>query len=99
MAKYKLTNHAVLDLNEIWKYTFLNWSEKQADNYYSMLLKSCQMLADNPNIWKKYQAVKNGLFGIHVNKHIIFYRIIDKNIVEITRILYERMDIENRIEG
>lgn len=27
MAKYELTNKAVVDLNEIWEYTIENWSE------------------------------------------------------------------------
>lgn len=41
MAKYELTNEAVEDLGKIWDYTFDNWSEKQADSYYEMLLENC----------------------------------------------------------
>lgn len=35
--------------------------------------------------------------GIKVNRHIIFYRIINENYVEITRILHQSMDLKNRI--
>ena len=35
MAKYLITNKAVEDLSKIWEYTFDNWSEDQADKYYS----------------------------------------------------------------
>ncbi|MFO7673877.1 MAG: type II toxin-antitoxin system RelE/ParE family toxin [Lutibacter sp.] len=31
------------------------------------------------------------------NRHIIFYRILNENDVEITRILHERMDLKRRI--
>lgn len=50
MSKYKLTNKAVEDLTNIWNYSFDKWSEKQADNYYEMLLENCQNIAEDPKI-------------------------------------------------
>lgn len=97
MFKYKLTNKAVEDLTNIWNYTFDKWSEKQADKYYEMLLENCQNIAEDPKIGKKYEGVKNELLGLKVNRHIIFYRQLDNKQIEITRILHERMDLENRI--
>lgn len=97
MDRYKLTNKAVEDLNEIWNYTVVKWSEEQADRYYDMLLNSCQDIADNPDLGKKYDGVTTGLFGIKANRHIIFYRKIDNKTIEITRILHGRMDLKNRI--
>lgn len=32
MAKYKLTNRAVVDLAEIWNYTFGQWSKNKPRN-------------------------------------------------------------------
>ena len=46
MAKYELTKKATKDLGEIWNYTVDTWSENQADQYYFMLLDSCQDIAD-----------------------------------------------------
>jgi len=45
MAEYRLTNQAVEDLNEIWNYTFDEWSEEQADKYYEMLIRFCLNIA------------------------------------------------------
>jgi toxin ParE1/3/4 len=45
MAKYQLTNKAVNDISEVWNYTADNWSEIQADNYYNLLINTCQDLA------------------------------------------------------
>ncbi len=98
MGKYKLTNQAVVDLNGIWEYTFFEWSEKQADRYYNSLLESCEEIANNPNLGRHYKGVRNDLFGIPANKHIIFYRIVNDDFIEITRILHERMDIESRLK-
>ena len=97
MATYKLTNKAVEDLNQIWEYTIYKWSEQQADNYYNLLLESCQNIADKPNLGKNYDGIMSELFGLKTNRHIIFYRIFSEQYVEITRILHERMDLKNRI--
>ena len=50
MAKYSLTNKAVEDLAKIWDYTFEQWFEQQADNYYEMLISNCEEISNNPNI-------------------------------------------------
>lgn len=97
MAKYKLTNKAAEDLSNIWEYTFEVWSEQQADKYYSELISICQEIAENPNLGKAYEEISKQLLGIKANRHIIFYRTLNENYVEITRILHERMDLRRRI--
>jgi toxin ParE1/3/4 len=97
MAEFKLTNKAVEDLSKIWDYTFEAWSENQADKYYEMLISSCQEIADNPQLGKNYDGIAESLLGIKTNRHIIFYRTLNVNYIEITRILHERMDLKKRI--
>ena len=98
MAKYHLTNKAVKDLADIWNYTYDTWSERQADEYYNMLIVSCNQIAENPNLLgKRYDEILEGIRGFKTNKHIIFYRIVHDNEVEIVRILHERMDLRHRI--
>jgi toxin ParE1/3/4 len=97
MASYRLTNKAVEDLNQIWKYSLNTWSEEQADYYYQMLISICQDLADNPGIGRTYDTILPGLLGFIANKHIVFYRVIEAELIEVVRILHGRMDIKNRI--
>lgn len=97
MANYIITKKAVHDLAKIWEYTFDFWSENQADNYYNMLINNFEKIAKNPNIGKNYNNIFNLLFGLKVGKHIIFYRKLSLNSIEITRILHEKMDLSNRI--
>ena len=97
MAEYKLTNKAVADLSKIWEYTFEVWSEKQADKYYDGLISNCEEIAKNPDLGKNYEGISKQLLGIKSNRHIIFYRTLNENYVEITRILHERMDLKKRI--
>ncbi len=97
MAKFKLTNKAVEDLSKIWDYTFEIWSENQADKYYEMLISTCQEIADNPVLGKNCDGINQSLFGMKMYRHINFYRTLNENFVEITRILHERMDLKKRI--
>jgi len=98
MAKYKLTNKAVDDLTHIWNYTIDKWSENQADNYYQMLLDNFNEVANNPDLGINYSALIENLLGFRAGRHLIFYRKIEENEIEITRILHEQMDLKNRIK-
>ena len=98
MAEYRLTRKALQDLDDIWYYTVDKWSEQQADSYYNMLTASCQKIATNPNLYgKRYDGIFDGLRGFKVGKHLLFYRILDDDVVEIIRILHEHMDLQNSI--
>ena len=97
MANYELTNEAVEDLTKIWDYTFEKWSEKQADKFYKMLLENFQHIADDPDFGKNYDGIRDELFGIKANRHIIFYRKFNDKPIEITRILHERTDLKTRL--
>jgi len=98
MAKVILRQEAINDLNEIWLYTFEKWSEKQADKYYSLLEYACLEIVNNAELGKEYNGVETSLFGLKTGKHIIFYRIITKQEIEIIRILHERMDLKNSFD-
>jgi len=97
MANYKLTKKAVQDLSQIWNYTFDNWSENQADKYYEELINHCSNIANEPQVGKQYDFLIEGLRGSKVNKHIIFYRRITDEEIEVERILHERMDLKTRL--
>ena len=100
MAKYHLTNKAVEDLSDIWEYTVDTWSERQADDYYNMLIASFQKITENPQLFGlKYEEIAEGLHGYRANKHIIIYRILADEDILIIRILHQRMDLKHRILG
>lgn len=94
MAKVYLTKKAVEDLEEIWDYTVETWSENQAEIYYSLLIDSCQELANKPNLGKSYEVVEKNVLGFKSGQHIIFYRIVTEMEIEVVRILHGMMDIK-----
>jgi len=97
MPSVKFTTKAVKDLSDIWNYTFETWSEKQADRYYRHIIKECERLSKNPELGKHYGIVES-LRGRKIEKHIIFYRTLNEQNIEIERILHERMDLKRRLD-
>lgn len=97
MAKYSFSNKAVEDLSNIWDYTFNVWSETQADKYFELIIETCKKISGNSDIGKNYSHISNEIFGFHVGKHIIFYRILTPKEIEVLRILHSRMDLKIRI--
>ena len=98
MAKFKFTNNAVKDLSDIWSYTVETWSESQADIYYKLIISACSTIAKKPQIGKAYPEIYPDLKGKLTSKHIIFYRVLEEQTIEITRILHERMDLKNKLK-
>lgn len=98
MGRYQITKRAVQDLADIWNYTYDKWSERQADSYYDQLNKAFESIASYPEQGRNYDGIRRDLYGFKVNRHIIFYRIITNGMVEIARILHERMDLKNRLK-
>ncbi len=99
MARVILRQKAIDDLNDIWNYTYDQWSENQADRYYATIKLACQELGKDSTVGKQYAGVKNNLLGLKSGKHIIFYQAISDNEIEVIRILHEKMDLKNRIIG
>jgi len=97
MAKFYFTNKAVEDLSEIWDYTVETWSESQAEIYYSLLIDSCQELANKPSQGKSYEVVERNILGFKTGQHVIFYRMVTETEIEVVRILHGMMDMKNHL--
>lgn len=99
MAKYYISNKAVEDLSSIWEYTLETWSESQADIYYRELINAIRGIAERPCFFdREYVEIHQGLFARQCKKHLVFYKLDSAGVVEIVRILHERMDITRRLQ-
>ena len=95
---YKISKQAEIDLENIWLYTFEEWSLEQADYYYDLIMDEIEYISVNPKSGKDYNEVRKGYFRSRVKSHFIFYKINPKEQkVEIIRILHQQMDIESHI--
>lgn len=94
---YKISVKASEDIENIWLYTFENWSFEQADRYVNLIFDEIEYLADNPNSGKDFSHIRKSYRCSKVKSHLIFYRLVEKQNIEIIRVLHQRMDIENRL--
>jgi toxin ParE1/3/4 len=95
---YKISNKAAEDIENIWLYTYENWSLEQADRYINLIFDEIEFLADNPGSGKDFDSIRKKYRYSRVKSHLIFYRQVDKQrLIEVIRILHQRMDIEERL--
>jgi len=94
--KYELSNLAILDLEDIWKYTAKNWSISQANSYYRLFYNKIDEICKHPNIGKSIEQLKKEHRIVKVKSHLIIYKIKNETIF-VDRILHQRMDIKTRI--
>ena len=95
--KYRISKQAIDDLNEIWIYTFHKWSKDQADRYYALIIDEIEFIAENYLIGKSAEQTRKNYRVTKIKSHLIFYRKVENDIVEIVRILNQRMDIKKRL--
>jgi toxin ParE1/3/4 len=96
MNNYVIRKKAVKDLESIWIYTFENWSEKQADRYYQLIIEEIEYISKNKDSGKSAMHIKKGYRYSKVKSHLIFYRLNRFEQVEIVRILHQSMDIDSK---
>ncbi len=96
MAKVHFSKRAVQDLAGIWEYTFDEWSERQADKYYSILIQACQEIAADSKKGKPYDEVAENVSGFLIYRHIILFKRISASEVLIVRILHAQMDLKSK---
>lgn len=87
---YKLSPRAQTDLEEIWLYTFRNWSLEQADRYHNDIMAAIAALAQGAKLGRRAD-IRDGYFKCAVRSHLVFYRQSDAGI-DVIRILHRSMD-------
>ncbi|MCP4123492.1 MAG: type II toxin-antitoxin system RelE/ParE family toxin [Bacteroidetes bacterium] len=98
MTNYIISKEALEDLENIWIYTFHKWSVEQADRYHLLLIDEMKFISQNKMSAKSVGHIRVGYRMSPVKSHLIFYRISNKNVIEIIRILHKRIDIENNLK-
>ena len=96
-AKYRISAVAINDLDEIWEYTFTNWSKEQADRYHKLLISEIAFVAENRTIGKSMDHVKEGYLVTYVKSHMIFFKR-NEEIVVVIRILHQKMEVESNLK-
>lgn len=91
LSKFDLSNQAVVDLEEIWLYTFKNWSLEQADFYLTSIEKSITLISAKPLLGKRY---RQDVYYFKVTSHYIFYNNRSRKVL---RVLHKNSDLPKHL--
>ena len=92
MHHYILSKKTQEDIDTIYEFGVLKFGKDQALNYLSELRAHFELLLKNPEIGKKRDEIKYGLYSLPCASHIIFYRILN-NHLRIIRVLHGSRDL------
>ncbi|HEX9825041.1 MAG TPA: type II toxin-antitoxin system RelE/ParE family toxin [Flavobacteriaceae bacterium] len=96
--KYRISQQAIEDLDNIWVFTLNTWSKEQADRYYALIIEEIEFIADHFMTGKSAEQTRKNYRVTKIKSHLIYYRKVENEMVEIVRILHQRMDIKKRLE-
>jgi toxin ParE1/3/4 len=97
MTGFELTKKAKSDLKDIAVYTQNTWGKHQRNIYLTALDQSFYALAADHLKGRDCGEIRIGYRQHKVGKHIIFYREINSSLIQIVRILHEKMEIETHL--
>jgi toxin ParE1/3/4 len=103
--RVRLGAQAERDLLSILQWTAENFGGQQAKNYRTTLLQSIRELAAGPDVSgaRKRDDIVKGFYSLHIarhgrhGRHLLLYRLIGDQTIEIARILHDSMDLRRHL--
>ncbi|PVV06219.1 MAG: hypothetical protein B6D77_16380 [gamma proteobacterium symbiont of Ctena orbiculata] len=89
--RYKFTDKAERDLEDIIDYTVQEWGVSQANTYLDGLESRAQLLAENPDLGMARETLIERLLSFPYESHILYYKKQARGIM-ILRVLHQHMD-------
>lgn len=96
MKSFVLTSKAKADLQAIAIFTEERWGKEQRNFYIKQFDDAFHMLANAPLVGKACDYIRSGYRKFPQGSHIIFYKDISQEKIEIVRILHKNMDVESK---
>ena len=92
--KYTLSKRADKEISRILEYSYSQFGLRQTVKYKTGLEDCFQLLADNPDMGRACDEIRQGYFRHEHESHIIFYRQRASDVF-ITAVIHESMNIKN----
>lgn len=93
-----LSPAARADVEQIWDYTSDRWGDDQAENYVRELQRAIERVVNDPGIGRACDEVRPGYRKHAVGSHTVYYRIARIDMIDVVRILHQRMDVDRHLD-
>jgi toxin ParE1/3/4 len=97
VSRYLLSPAAQADLEQIWDYTHDRWGVDQAEEYLRELQCAIERAAANPQIGRACDEIRPGYRKLAAGSHTLFYRATADGLVDVVRVLHQRMDVDRHV--
>lgn len=114
MARFRLAAPAQLDLASILATSADRWGIDGQQRYASVLADAMRQVADEPQgpLTKSRTELRSGVRSFHERfarraadaakvkrpVHVLYYRVAERGVIEIVRVLHERMDPSRHLD-
>jgi toxin ParE1/3/4 len=114
MARFRLARPAQIDLANILATSAERWGAEGRQRYAAVLVAAMRQVADLPEgpLTKKRPELRAGIRSFHVRHtrrsaedamvrrpvHVLYYRVPQKGVIEIVRVLHERMEPSRHLD-
>jgi toxin ParE1/3/4 len=92
MASYKLSIAASNTIADIYEYSILNFGEEVADDYFTSLHDTFELLANQPDLGRKFYD-----YHRHEHREHIFFYTVTNYGIEVIHILHNKEDVQSKI--
>ena len=115
MARFRLARPAQIDLANILATSAERWGTDGRQRYAAALADAMRKVAAEPDgpLTKKRTELRSGIHSFHIRHarrasdaakvrrpvHVLYYRVAREGVIEIVRVLHEKMDPRRHIEG
>jgi toxin ParE1/3/4 len=93
-----LAPDARTDFSDILLYSAQQWGTRQRNTYRAELLRGFAAIRDHPQLGTTREDLGPGIRSRLVEHHLVYYRVLD-DLIEVVRILHERMDASRHFSG
>lgn len=108
MARFRLSRPAQADLDKILTTSAERWGDDTSRRYAELLVAAMRKVAADPEgpVTQNRKEILSGIRSLHLRQvrrdrragsvrqpvHVIYFRAIEPGVIEIVRVLHERMD-------
>ncbi len=98
MSRYVLSPAARADLEPIWDYSSERWDDDQAEEYLREIQRAIERVVSNPTIGRVGNDIRPGYPKHAVGSHTLYYRIGSDDVIDVVRVLHQRMDADRSLD-
>ena len=99
MSRVLLSPNAKVDLSQVWDYTYAEWSAEQAEKFFREMWPTIEEQSSDFTKSVDISDVRKGYRKVRSGSHVIFFKVAQGGILDVVRILHQKMDFDRHLSS